>query len=136
MRYFLAKTEPSGYSVSVFEKEGKTSWSGVRNPQAVKFLRSMEHGDHVLIYHTEGESAIVGLAEVTGNSRPDPHDDKSWLIDMKFIRRFPTPHVTLKMIKDTGLFSDFRLVYQSRLSTMDVPETFIKWLVARGLDLS
>ena len=117
MRYFLAKADPTEYSLSDLERDGQTSWNGV------------------LIYHSQGESAIVGLAEVLGNSRPDPNDDRSWLVDFKFIRRFQPPFVTLKLIKDTGIFGDFRLVYQSRLSTMDVPDHFIKWLKERGLDL-
>lgn len=135
MRYFLAKADPTEYSLSDLERDGQTSWNGVRNPQAIRFLKSMVPGDRVLIYHSQGESAIVGLAEVLGNSRPDPNDDRSWLVDFKFIRRFQPPFVTLKLIKDTGIFGDFRLVYQSRLSTMDVPDHFIKWLKERGLDL-
>jgi predicted RNA-binding protein with PUA-like domain len=136
MRYYLAKADPADYSMSDLERDGQTSWNGVRNPQAVKFLKAMEPGDRVLIYHSQGESAIVGLAEVVGNSRPDPTDARSWLVDFKYIRRFQAPYVTLKLIKDTGIFGDFRLVYQSRLSTMDVPDNFITWLKERGLDLT
>lgn len=121
--------------MSDLQRDGQTSWYGVRNPQAVKFLKAMQPGDRVLIYHTQGESSIVGLAEVIGNSRPDPKDPLSWLVDFKFVRMFEPPYITLKMIKDTGKFTDFRLVYQSRLSTMDVPDSFIAWLKERGLNL-
>lgn len=134
MRYFLAKTDPQTYSIADLQREGQTTWDGVRNPQALKFLKEMAAGDRVLIYHSQGETAIMGLAEVVGKSRPDPKDPRSWLVDLKFIRHFTEPFVTLKLIKDTGLFGDFRLVYQSRLSTMDVPDTFITWLKERGLN--
>jgi predicted RNA-binding protein with PUA-like domain len=110
MRYFLAKTDPGTYSVEDFEKEKKTTWSGVRNPQAVKALKSMEKGDRVFIYHSEGQAAIVGMGEVIGNSRPDLKDTKSWLVDFKFLRKFKEPFITLKEIKETQQFQDFALV--------------------------
>jgi predicted RNA-binding protein with PUA-like domain len=135
MRYFLVKTEPQIYSIHDLERDGQTTWDGVRNPQAVRFLKEMKPGDQVLMYHSQGESAIVGLAEVVGESRPDPNDAQSWLIDLKHVKTFRPPYVTLKLIKDTGFFGDFRLVYQSRLSTMEVPDTFITWLKERGVEL-
>lgn len=135
MKYFLAKTDPQTYSISDLEKDGTTTWDGVRNPQAVIFLKMMKAGDRVLIYHSQGEASIVGLAEVVGHSRPDPKDPKSWLVDFTFIRKFPQPYITLSDIKSTEKFTDFRLVRQGRLSTMDVPETFILWLAQKGITL-
>src|SRR3989338_11073318 len=128
MKYFLAKTDPETYSIDDLEREGMTQWDGVRNPQAVKFLKEMKVGDRVLIYHSQGEGDIVGLAQVDGQSRPDPDNTRSWLVDFKFTRKFTVPRVTLKDIKATQQFKDFRLVYQSRLSTMDVPDKFIAYL--------
>jgi predicted RNA-binding protein with PUA-like domain len=135
MKYYLVKTEPSVYSIDKFKEDTTTSWNGVRNPQSLQFLKVMKPTDLVLIYHTEGEKAIVGLAEVLGNSRPDPNDEKSWLVDMKFIKKFSEPFVTLKDIKLSGKFPHFRLVTQSRLSVMDVPEDFIAYLKEKGLTL-
>lgn len=135
MRYFLAKTDPETYSIDNLEKDGKTEWDGVRNPQAVIFLKQMKPGDRVLIYHSQGESAIVGLAEVLDEGRADPKEPRSWLHDFKFIKKFKEPYVTLQEIKATGKFPDFRLVRQSRLSTMDCPDEFITWLKSRGLPL-
>lgn len=133
MKYYLAKTEPTTYSISDLKKENVTTWNGVRHPGAVKTLKSMMPGDKVLIYHSGGESCIVGIAEVAGNSRPDPHDDKSWLVDFKYLDTFSEPYVTLKQIKATGLFQDLPLVRQGRLSTMEVPLQFIEWLEGLGL---
>lgn len=127
MNYFLVKTEPSVYGINKFAKDKTTSWNGVRNPQAVNFLKSMKKGDRILIYHTEGQSCIVGLAEVLGNGRVDPKDVRSYLVDMKFIKKFVEPFVTLKQVKQTNLFNGFRLVRQSRLSVMSVPNNFLMW---------
>lgn len=133
MKYFLAKTDPQTYSIDQLEKDQETTWDGVRNPQAVLFLKQMQKGDKVFIYHSQGEGAIVGLAEVIGNSRPDQKDDKSWLVDFKFVKKYPEPRVTIKDIKAAGKFDNFRLVTQSRLSTMDVPENVVQWLKEKGL---
>lgn len=127
MIYFLAKTEPSTYSIEQLAQDGTTTWDGVSNPTAVQFLKKMQPGDKVLIYHSGKQRAIVGLAEVVGKSRPDPQNPRSWLVDFKYIRTFEEP-ISLREIKETDKFQDFRLVYQSRLSTMDVPEKFIAWL--------
>jgi predicted RNA-binding protein with PUA-like domain len=133
MKYFLAKTDPHTYSIDELEKEKTTTWNGVRNAQAVIFLKQMDKGDKVLIYHSQGESSIVGLAEVTGNSRPDPHDSKSWLVDFKFIKKFKAPYITLQEIKATNKFPTFLLVKNSRLSTMIVPEEVVEYLTKKGL---
>lgn len=137
MDYFLAKTEPETYSIDDLEKDGQASWDGVRHPAAVKFLKGMQGGDKVFIYHTGDQKAIVGIAKVvSGTSRPDPKDTRSWLIDFKFIRKFKEPYVTLREVKESGKFPDFRLVYEHRLSVMPVPENFIEWLNQKGLNLS
>lgn len=135
MNYFLAKTDPETYSIDDLEKDKQTTWDGVRAPQAVIFLKQMEKGDRVIIYHSQGQASIVGLAEVIGNSRPDPKDEKSWLVDFKFIKKFKEPYITLQQIKATEKFKDFRLVRQGRLSTMDVPDPFISYLKKEGLTL-
>lgn len=134
MNYYLAKTEPSTYSIEDLQKDKQTTWNGVRHPGAVNTLKAMQPGDKVFIYHSGGVSAIVGLAEVVGNSRPDPDDTRSWLVDFKYVKTFPGPFVTLKQIKETGLFTDVALVKQGRLSTMPLPPHFISWLKEQGLD--
>lgn len=135
MKYYLMKTEPDGYSIDKFAKDGVTSWNGVRNPQAVQFLKQMNPGDLCLVYHTQGISSIVGLCEVIGNSRPDPNDPKSWLVDMKYRKTFDPPYVSIQMIKAANKFPHFRLVRQSRLSVMDVPTDVIEYLKQQGLPI-
>lgn len=133
VNYFLAKTDPETYSIDDLAQDHQTEWDGVRNPQAVIFLKQMKDGDKVLIYHSQGESAIVGLAEVVGDGKPDPKNPRSWLPTFKFVKKFHQPYVTLAEIKQTGKFQDFRLVRQSRLSTMDCPQNFVDWLQTKGV---
>jgi predicted RNA-binding protein with PUA-like domain len=129
MAYFLAKSEPSAYSIADLERDGETVWDGVKNAQAVAVIKAMQPGDIVLIYHSGGESAIVGTAEIISEPRPDTNEPKSWVVDIRYRGRVAPP-VTLRQVKESGKFADFVLVRQGRLSTMAVPQAFIDWLRA------
>jgi predicted RNA-binding protein with PUA-like domain len=127
MAYFLAKTDPKTYSIDDLERDKTTIWDGVRNAAALMAIRAMHQGDEVLIYHSQGEAAIVGLARVVSEPRADPNNPKSWVVDMTFVRKL-TESVTLREIKESHLFDDWALVRQGRLSTMSVPENMVAWL--------
>lgn len=127
MAYFLAKTDPETYSIDQLEKDRKTVWDGVNNPQAVRAIREMRAGDKVFIYHSGGLSAVVGLARVLSEGRPDPKNPKSAVADFEFLARLHPP-VTLAEIKQSKLFDDWALVRQGRLSTMAAPEKFVTWM--------
>jgi len=126
-RYFLAKTDPETYSLDDLERDGQTVWDGVRNAQALRAIREMKTGDKVFIYHSMGDAAVVGMAQVTGDGRPDPKDPKLAVADFRFLGRIEPP-VTLREIKESEEFGDWALVRQSRLSTMEAPGKFVKWV--------
>ncbi len=128
--YFLAKTDPDTYSAAQFAKDGQTTWDGVRNAQALQAVRAMRSGDRVFIYHSMGEAAVVAVADVVGDGRPDPVNPKLAVADFRY-RCAIEPPVTLREIKESGLFDDWSLVRQSRLSTMEAPAKFVKWMRAR-----
>lgn len=128
--YFLAKTDPETYSIEQFAKDGRTVWDGVRNPQALRAIAEMRPGDKVFIYHSMGNAAVVGLAEVTSEPRPDVKDPKLTVVDLEYRSTFSEP-VTLKEIKESGQFADWALVRQSRLSTMSAPAEFAVWMRER-----
>jgi predicted RNA-binding protein with PUA-like domain len=130
MRYFLAKTDPDAYSASKFRSEGRTVWDGVRNPQALRAIREMRPGDRVFIYHSGGDAAIVALAAVVSDPRPDPQDSRLTVVDLEYAGDL-VPPVSLQEIKNSGEFPDFALVRQSRLSTMEAPEKFANWVLNR-----
>ncbi len=130
MSYYLAKTEPGTYSIEDLEREGRTVWDGVTNPLAVRAIREMRPDDRVLIYHSGGVSAIVGLAAVRSAPRDDPRNPKSAVIDLEFLAVLDPP-TTLAEVKQSKLFSDWALVRQGRLSTMPVPQAFVEWLRKR-----
>ena len=130
MNYFLAKTEPGTYSIDDLEREGRTTWDGVTNPQAVRAIREMRSGDIVFIYHSGGVTSVVGTAVVKSQPRDDPRNARSAVVDLEFAGRLEPP-VTLAEIKQSGKFDDWALVRQGRLSTMAAPEKFVAWMRAR-----
>ena len=130
MNYFLAKTDPETYSIDQLERERKTVWDGVKNPQALRAIQAMRTGDRVFIYHSMGDPQIVGLAKVVSPPRPDPKNAKLTVVDLEFLRRLDPP-TTLREIKASGLFNDWALVRQSRLSTMPAPAEFVAWMKDR-----
>lgn len=130
MPYYLAKTEPSTYSIGDLEREKQTIWDGVTNPQAVRAIVSMRPGDRMFLYHSGGESAIVGLAKVLSAGRPDPKNPKSAVVDVAFLSRLEPP-TSLAEVKQSGRFQDWALVRQGRLSTMAAPEEFVEWMRQR-----
>jgi len=133
MSYFLAKTDPETYSIDDLEKERKTSWDGVTNPQAVKAIREMRPGDRVFIYHSGGVSGVVGLAVVRSEPRADSKNPKSAVVDLEFVERLEPP-TALAEIKQSKKFEDWALVRQGRLSTMPAPEKFVAWMRKRYPD--
>ena len=119
MSYWIVKTEPSTYSYDDLASQKTAVWDGVKNNLALKYLRQMQSGDRVLVYHTGDEKAVVGVAQVTSQAYPDPKqkDPKLAVVDLKADGRLPRP-VPLAEIKKDRAFADLGLVRIGRLSVM------------------
>ena len=120
---WLFKEEPANYSFDAFLTDGKTVWSGVKNPLAQKHLHAVKRGDRVFYYHTGGEKAIVGLAKAVGDAYGDPGDKSGRLavVDIAPVKKLPRA-VTLAEIKADRRFATFPLVRMARLSVMPVTD--------------
>ena len=134
MNYWLVKQEPSKYPFSLFCKEKKTIWDGVRNYQARNFLRAMHLGDQVLYYHSVDEKAVVGIAQVLKTSFPDPTSPKGeeWSSVLLGATRALAKPVTLDQLKAEKKFSQLLLLRQSRLSVMPVPAALFQAILKMG----
>jgi predicted RNA-binding protein with PUA-like domain len=121
--YWLVKQEPDGFSWATLVKDGRTDWTGVRNFQARKHLRTMKKGDVVLFYHSGDEKQVVGIARVEKEAYPDPTaDEGDWVaVDIVPVKPLKQP-VTLQQIKGQKTLQDMPLVRQSRLSVSPVTE--------------
>ncbi|MDP9317254.1 MAG: EVE domain-containing protein [Chloroflexota bacterium] len=134
---WLLKTEPSTYSFADLERDGTTVWDGVANAQALIYLRQMQPGDQLLIYHSGDERAVVGRAEIVSTPYPDPQlgDPKRVVVDVQVRQRLPQP-IALAAIKADPAFAQFGLVRLPRLSVMPVPDELWAKLQALRSSLS
>jgi predicted RNA-binding protein with PUA-like domain len=123
---WLFKEEPTHYSYDDFVRDGKTSWTGVKNPLAQKHLRQVRKGDRIFYYHTGDEKSVVAVAKAVTDAYPDPKDKSGRLatVDVVPVKKLSRP-VTLSEIKANSVFEDFPLVRISRLSVM--PVTAAEW---------
>jgi predicted RNA-binding protein with PUA-like domain len=115
--YWLVKQEPSAYSWDNFVRDGKTSWTGVRNFTARNNLRAMKVGDEVLFYHSVIDKAVIGIAKVIRAAYPDKTaKEGNWsTVDLAPVKPLKRP-VTLDEIKANPRLKNISLVRQSRLS--------------------
>ena len=136
-RYWLMKSEPDSYSIDDLERDGRTSWEGVRNYQARNFMRDdMKPGDEVLFYHSGANPpGVAGLARVARAAYPDPtaldprshyHDPKAteadprwYMVDIEFVERFPT-FVAIATLHDSPGLEEMLINRKSRLSVQPV----------------
>ena len=120
---WLFKEEPGNYSFDDLVRDGKTTWTGVKNPLAQKHLRSVAKGDQIFFYHTGNEKSVVGVMTAVAAAYPDPADKsgKLYAVDVSPVRKLAHP-VTLASIKADAFFATFALVRMSRLSVMPVTD--------------
>lgn len=120
---WLFKEEPSNYSFDALVRDGRTSWTGVRNPLAQKHLKSVKKGERIFFYHTGDEKAVVGICRAAGAAYADPADTsgKLYAVDVKPVRKLKRP-VALSAIKADRRFADLPLTRMPRLSVMPISD--------------
>ena len=121
---YLLKTEPSTYSFADLQKEKTTTWDGVSNPVALKYLRGMKSGERLVIYHTGDEKQTVGTASVVS---VDASDASNPQVKIKVGKALAKP-VTLAEAKASDLFSESPLARQGRLSVVPLNEAQYRFL--------
>ena len=121
MKHWLMKVEPEAYSIGKLERDGSTSWEGVRNYQARNFMREMKVGDKVLFYASNAKpSGVTGLAEVSVEARPEPKEPTWSMVDIRFVETFPET-VALETLKATKGLEEMVVTKKgSRLSIQPV----------------
>jgi predicted RNA-binding protein with PUA-like domain len=120
---WLFKEEPSNYSFDALVRDGRTSWTGVRNPLAQKHLKSVKKGERIFFYHTGDEKAVVGICRAAGAAYADPADTsgKLYAVDVEPVRKLKRP-VALSAIKADRRFADLPLTRMPRLSVMPISD--------------
>lgn len=131
--YWLVKSDPETYGWKEFEKENTTSWDGIRNYAARIHLRAMKKGDEVLLYHSNKDAGVVGIAKVTRESYPDPTaKEEGWVsVELQCLHALKNP-VTLKAIKEEKKLQNMILLKISRLSVSPVTEEEFRTILKLG----
>lgn len=147
-RYWLMKSEPDVYGIEDLERDGVTTWDGVRNFQARNLMRDqMQVGDRVLFYHSNANPpGVAGLGEIARTAYPDLsaldpesayHDPKAteadprWLmVDVRFVEKW-AGIVSLATLRETPGLEDMMVIRKGmRLSVQPVTrEQF--WIITR-----
>jgi predicted RNA-binding protein with PUA-like domain len=151
MKYWLMKSEPNVYSIADLKQDVQTIWDGVRNYQARNFLRQMQEGDLVFLYHSNTTLlGIVGIMRVVKCQVIDPtqfdtnspyYDPKStpesprWqTVIVEFVEAFPQT-ISLTLIKQSFQADDLLLIRRgNRLSVMPVHDRVAKTLLKMSVN--
>jgi predicted RNA-binding protein with PUA-like domain len=122
---YLLKSEPEAYSYSDLERDGETTWDGVKNPQALMNLAGMKAGEKLAIYHSVSEKAVVGTAKVVSVDASDARNPKVRIAPGK---RLSTPK-TLAEMREAPVFHGSILFRQFRLSVVPLTDEQYEWLL-------
>ena len=150
MKYWLMKCEPAAYTIDDLQRDGTTSWEGVRNYQARNFMRDeMKVGDKVLFYASNADpSGVTGLAEISRAAYPDqfatkkghtyfdpkstPEEPIWYMVDIRFVKKFPDT-VSLDTLKQTPGLEEMVVTKKgSRLSIQPVTKSEYDIVVKLG----
>lgn len=119
---FLADPEDFGWAE--LEKAGTAVWDGIKNARAQNYLRTATRGDRALIYHTAPDKAVVGIARVTSDPRPDPKAADRVVVDVEPLRKLKRP-VPLAELKADTVLAGMSFVKMPRVAVQ--PITTEQW---------
>ncbi len=147
---WLMKCEPEAYSIDDLERDGTTSWEGVRNYQARNLMRDeMKAGDAVLFYASNASpSGVSGIAKIVREGYPDqfafqkkhkyfdpksnPEEPTWFMVDVGFVAKFKEV-IPLATLKETpGLEKMMVTQKGSRLSVQPVTKAEFDIVVKLG----
>lgn len=123
MAYWLVKSDPDEYSFHDLTRDKKTLWTGVRNYAARNHLKAMAKGDEVLVYHSNDDKAVVGIAKVSKTAVQDPTTtEDAWVaVELQVTKLVKNP-VTLAAMKKEPTLANIGLIKIGRLSVMPVTD--------------
>ncbi len=118
---YLLKTEPNKYSFDDLLRDGETVWDGIANNQALMYLRAMEKGDKLVIYHSNIGKSAVRTARVLSVDATDAKNPQVRIAPDKRLKQAKT----LEAIRESAVFQDSILLRQFRLSVVPLtPEQY------------
>lgn len=139
-KYWLMKSEPLSYSIEDLQRDGFTTWDGVRNYQVRNMIRDqMRPGDLAIFYHSNAKPpGAAGLCRICGSPEPDasqwdptsPYFDKKvkpgmpiWLtVEIEFVEKF-SRMISLEELKSNHQLKNLLILKKgNRLSVTPLQE--------------
>ena len=121
MAYWVFLADPEDFGWNELEEQGTAVWDGIKNARAQNNLRKTVSGDQVLIYHTAPDKAIVGIAKVTGEARPDPKAEERVVVDVKAVKKLKRA-LPLAELKGDDVLSGMSFVKMPRVAVWPVTD--------------
>lgn len=130
--HWLVKSEPNKYSFADLQRDGRTTWDGVRNNQAAIYLRTMQVGQLAFFYHSQVDPGVVGIARISKAAFIDPTDPAGRFVavEVEPVRAMPKP-VSLAQLKATPALSEMTMFRQFRLSVTPILDE--EWAIIQSM---
>jgi predicted RNA-binding protein with PUA-like domain len=122
--HFVFLADPGDFGWSELVRDGRAVWDGIRNARAQNHLRQCAEGDLVLIYHTAPDKALMGIARVTKEARPDPNAADRVVVDVEPVQPLARP-LPLAELKDDDTLAEMSFVRMPRVAVW--PVTAAQW---------
>ena len=117
--YWVFLADPEDYGWNELEDAGKAVWDGIKNSRAQSNLRKTKVGDKALIYHTAPDKAIIGIAKVTSEARPDPKAAERVVIDVAPVKKLKNA-LALSELKADKVLAEMSFVKMPRVAVQAV----------------
>ncbi len=124
MAHWVFLADPEDFGWNELEQQGEAVWDGIKNAVAQNNLRKTAKGDQVIIYHTAPDKAIIGIAKVTGEARPDPKAEGRVVVDVKPVKKLKRA-LPLAELKADKTLSEMSFVKMPRVAVQ--PVTDAQW---------
>ena len=99
-RYWLFLSDPGRYHWDTLFVKGKEMWNGMKNSDALRYMKQVKKGDKVLCYHGAPDKLVYAMAEAASDSYLNPHDaaGKLLIVNLRAVQKLPrsVPYVELK----------------------------------------
>lgn len=130
-KHWVFLADPEDFGWNELARDGKAVWDGIKNARAQANLRTVRPGDRALIYHTAPDKAIVGIARVTSEPRPDPKAAERVVVDVQPLKALKRT-LPLSELKADAVLAEMSFVKMPRVAVQ--PVTAEQW--QRVLELS
>lgn len=115
MAHWVFLADPKSYGWSDLVKDGRAVWDGIANRSAQNRLGQTSPDDHVLLYHTAPDKALIGVAKISAGPYPDPAHDDRLVVDLEPVTALARP-LALAEIRADPLLAEAGFVRMPRVA--------------------